>query len=64
MWWDNAPPTVPGRKVAGWVITFFSIVPLAMAAHDEGLIYLWPGGAALAIGLALALWPSRKSRGA
>jgi hypothetical protein len=60
----NAPPNTPGRKVAGWVIIFFTIIPLAMAAHDEGSSYLWLGGVALAIGVTLALWPSHKGRSA
>jgi hypothetical protein len=58
---DIGPPPVPGRKVAGWIIVLFSIIPLAMAIKGEGAACLLIGGTALAAGGTLALWPSKRS---
>lgn len=55
-------PSTPGRKVAGWLLVCFAVIPLAMAARGEGARYLWTGAAIAAVGGALVLVPGRSDQ--
>lgn len=47
---QTAQPTTSMFTVMGWLASTFALVPLLMAAHGDGRIYLWSGLGMILVG--------------
>ncbi len=47
---EATQPTTSVFTVIGWLISILALVPLLMAAHGDGKIYLWSGLAMIVVG--------------
>jgi len=48
-------PTTPGATVVGWLLLCFALIPLSMAAHGDGRVYVTTGLVMFAAGFALVV---------
>jgi hypothetical protein len=55
-------PQTSGRKVAGWLIVCFAVLPLAMGVKGEGAGYFVAGAAMVVVGGALIVSAALKNR--
>ena len=47
---EATQPTTSTFTVIGWLSSIVALVPLLMAAHGDGKVYLWSGLAMIVVG--------------
>jgi hypothetical protein len=52
---SGSGPATPGATIVGWVLLCFALIPLSMAAHGDGRVYVTTGLVMFAAGFALVV---------